>query len=334
MCYTIPLAVLSYFILPSVIDLGDVKRFVTSGISYANPMSSTELTEMIFGLMGAFLPEFGVVILGCIITNLFLQKKLINTKPIALEYLYFLILPNTIIWLILPTKEMLIFISVITFLIGVKRNEYFLIIISALLLIIYKPHIFLPVIIIMCLRYLCLRFKQKFIIASTILVMGIYFAILFVNTYHESLSSFSLTLSYYFRTDANLTRSNMFVNEYDYLLNIPKGIYLSLFTVLPSEMLQSPKFTILFWEGLITVGLLIYFIHKRLKNLFDILSVYSVLVITGIMQYPLSIFNAGAASRYRLAITLAVILMIEFIRIKNLKRSQLIRARNLKNATN
>lgn len=325
-CYTLVLALISYFILSRLIDLGDTQRFVNSGPRFANPLSSTELTEMIFGSLGAFVPEVVVVIITCLFVNMMLTMNLFDNNSLSKEYVYLLILPNTIIWIILPTKEMLLFVSVIMFLTGVKQRRYLYMMAAMSILIIFKPHIFLPVFVIIFFRFICLRFKQKFVVVFVIIFISIYFAILLIDAYHENFSVLSLSLSQHFRSDGTLTRQNLFLNEYDYIMNVPKGIYLSLFTVLPSEVFGSLKFTILFLEGALTVLLLIYIIHTKLKELFDIFCTYSVLILSSVMQYPLSIFNAGSASRYRVAIILAVIVMIEVIKITNLRRSHVDRS--------
>lgn len=193
---------------------------------------------------------------------------------------------------------------------------------SIFILIVFKPHIFLPVFLIIIFRYFCLRFKQKSIVVCAITLVSIYCLILLIDEYHTYFSSLSLSLSQHFSSDGNLTRENLFLNEYDYIWNIPKGMYLSMFAVLPSEVFGSYKYSILFLEGVLTLGFLIYLINNKLKNLFDIFCTYSVLILICIMQYPLSIFNAGSASRYRVAIVVAVIMMVEFIKITNLKSSQ------------
>ena len=319
-CYTLVLALISYFILSNLIDLGDTKRFVNSGLQLANPLSSTELAQMIFGSLGAFVSEIGVVIITCLFVNMMLTTNLLDNTSLSMDYIYLLILPNTIIWIILPTKEMLLFMSVIIFLIGVKRRRYLLMIAATFVLVVFKPHIFLPVFLIMIFRYNCLRFKQKFLMVFAIALISICCSIILINAYHEQFSVLSLSLAQHFRSDGTLTRQNLFLHEYDYIFNIPIGMYLSLFAVLPSEVFGSIKFTILFMEGVLTVGLLFYIIHTKLKELFDIFCAYSVLFSSCIMQYPLSIFNAGSASRYRVAIILAVIIIIEFIKITNLKR--------------
>ena len=182
------------------------------------------------------------------------------------------------------------------------------------MLVLFKPFIFSFLILAELWIYCARRVRQKMLLVFTFTLTIFSTFLVAVAIFHHQFSQSSILIAKHFNSSSTLTRQNVFVGEFDYIERLFSGPIVSIVPVYPNELFRSVKHNIIFVEGIFCLIIVFYLIKKFCRYGYEYIIATTFLLLTCAAQYPVSIFNAGSATRYRVAILLALFCVLILIR--------------------
>lgn len=232
--------------------------------------------------------------------------------------LLLMLLPSFTLWTSVAGKE-----TVIVFALGVLCSllveSYYnrarvgaIHVLAGALLLLFKPHYFVPLAFIFGLTWAGRRVRQK---EALVLIAGLVtLALLFVKAERVNELSFTV-LTHFDHENARSTREPFWVEPYDVFWKAFEGMYLSFVGPTFEEALTLPVQLMAFIESMALCAVLLFLMLMRLNRM----PVYSFLLGTFTLfwllfvNYPFGVMNPGSAVRYRAGYFLLVATIFAFV---------------------
>ena len=132
----------------------------------------------------------------------------------------------------------------------------------------------------------------------------------------------------HFDVEGTSTRSNLFLNEGDFIRNAPLGMIIAFIGPTLSEMIKNPLSLIAGVEGVMMIGIFMWLSFRALYRMahdgyFSPVTFFSITItVVGILflHYPFGIFNPGSAIRYRTNFIFLFIILFSYLYAKYKKK--------------
>ncbi len=308
--------------------LGDSDRYTSSEAEFTldSLINRTSLIDLIAGtITRIFITPLASHLFFCILSFYglyFCLKRARLNKVAMLGVILMLSLPDFAMWTSISGKESfnvfttsIIMGGLFDVLYGKKLTNVVIIVLCIILSLLVRPHYSVGLISL----FSFVLFTQKIALnAKGMLILNIFTVACFAFLVYTIALPFineggfvDIAQAYFIGfDDAGASRNaNFWVTNSDYFSKMFSGSWIALIGPTFNESLNRPIYFPFFFESLLFVGHLLYYLLlsiifqfkiKRLSQYFLIMLFY-VIILTAIMHYPFGVFNSGSALRYRSA---------------------------------
>ena len=327
-CYRTVFSVLGEVVVMRLTNIADTRSYQQQGIeNMIDHLSTSASTSglMAQALATAITKAVGAVI-GVVTFNnpvavnigfqtigfLGLLALLRAVDPRERMVLYALaLLPSITVWSSIASKEALLFFfvgTVCAHIVKVYKNTErlsFMFFLCLAMVYVFKPHYMPALIMLLGITYVARRYEQKATLA--LLALGASFVAMYVA--RDKIDEFAIYVDWALLSmGGNSAREPFIVEQYDVFLKAPLGMYLSFTGPTLAETSKGVLHIMTFAESAFILGLLGFFLLKRLPTT----PIYSFIVsMSGLFwilfpTYPPAVSNPGTAIRYRTGYILIV----------------------------
>lgn len=299
-------ALLVFFVFSNYLKIGDAARYL-DGKSYLAPLwflKSTPFMDTLVHTIVILLGKVPAIIVISSISGFSIINyiKVFQHYSEKKYYILLFFLPTVLVFGFIPGKEVFLnfFLSVLLRHCVLRDQKTSILLLALYGLLVFKAQYLFSVVL------LYIAFWHSITLKMTVSFLLFSISILIVALNFELVTAFVRVIPTHFSDDGSFTRNtSAWDTDFGFFLNAPQGLYTSLVTVYPSEILQSPIIFVFFVEGMFVSVFLFYALcrwvaaigSKRfyVRPFLLLLS----LVLLLLSAYPLSFFNTGSGLRYK-----------------------------------
>ena len=326
--YRCVMSLLGQFVVIQFTQLGDAvryqgvpKKFPGLSADFSWLRDSTQVTEALGVLLHRLTGGQQILInIGYqTIAFIGLYKFLMSVEPrLRRQLALLLLLPSFNIWSSVSSKEAITVFAVgvtCAYLVDTYHNTERLRpihVLAILTLGVFKLHYMVAISFIFAIAKIGRYVRQKELLVLLSGLISLIPLYLFRDTFDE----LSRTVAFHFLVDAGAsTRPAFWIDDYDVFWKAPEGMFLSFMGPSLGEALRSELQLIAFVESTALVGLLLFFVFRRIEGMtvFNFLLVGFAAFWVLFATYPFGIMNPGAAIRYRTGYLIVVLTIFVFL---------------------
>lgn len=339
--YRLLVMLIALLIVSQLTILGDTSRYVTAtvrgtinAVGYTFLIDRDYLADFVVALVKAIL--FNNIFLTHIFFNVLAfwgVKMVVEAIGISsrrrFNFLVFLIFfPSFNIWSSVASKEAMIVWSmgvVVSRLIRYFKGEKFklniLVLIALYFLCVIKTQYVAALLQLLLYIKVVQTFNLRGYLEILLILVVVALNILILYITRDIIDAYSKLLVVFFKATARSTRPNPFIHKYDFFRLMPYGMGISFWGPKWSETRTSVLHLFSFFESMVLVAVLLYFIKDtvylfliRMKIYYrKIFLAFNTLFWLLFAQYIQGIMNPGAAIRYRTNLYLLVLVLVYYL---------------------